>query len=164
MCVPRRQPSQPTHSDTFCLLPWTPCSLPASSSSGVIRRWSSSGIASRRLSRSIHIPIRPKRSGHSSRSTPRSRSSLPPNNHSSFSESLSNPASSNNRRSSCILIVNFDDNDDEQDEALFFVMKPADDRIPPPAPTPRLARKRTLAYAYPALQVKESEFEMKCNL
>jgi len=34
---------------------------------------------------------------------------------------------------------NFDDNDDEQDEALLFVMKPADDHIPPPAPTPRLA-------------------------
>ncbi|KAH9045510.1 hypothetical protein EDB85DRAFT_2167702 [Lactarius pseudohatsudake] len=186
--------------------------------------WSSGGIASRRLSRSIHIPIRPTRSGHSSRSTSRSRSPLPPNNHSSFSESLSNPASANNRRSSRILIDNpvdpimtnlyeliavatdvidmtvaqltsqpksvetivqrvqiigkawddhpdwhgrnwyvqvllavaslsrvvewweaekqfwnFDDNDDEQDEALLFVMKPADDHIPPPAPTPRLA-------------------------
>ncbi|KAH9006922.1 hypothetical protein EDB86DRAFT_3060943 [Lactarius hatsudake] len=168
--------------------------------------WSSGGIASRRLSRSIHIPIRPTRSGHSSRSTSRSRSPLPPNNHSSFSESLSNPASATNRRSSRILIDNpvdpimtnlyeliavatdltsqpksvetivqrvqligkawddhpdwhgrnclsrvvewweaekqfwnFDDNDDEQDEALLFVMKPADDHIPPPAPTPRLA-------------------------
>ncbi|KAH9062802.1 hypothetical protein EDB87DRAFT_1681913 [Lactarius vividus] len=186
--------------------------------------WSSGGIASRRLSRSIHIPIRPTRSGHSSRSTSRSRSPLPPNNHSSFSESLSNSASANNRRSSRILIDNpvdpimtnlyeliavatdvidmtvaqltsqpksvetivqrvqmigkawddhpdwhgrnwyvqvllavaslsrvvewweaekqfwnFDDNDDEQDEALLFVMKPADDHIPPPAPTPRLA-------------------------
>ncbi|KAH8999215.1 hypothetical protein EDB92DRAFT_941458 [Lactarius akahatsu] len=186
--------------------------------------WSSGGIASRRLSRSIHIPIRPTRSGHSSRSTSRSRSPLPPNNHSSFAESLSNPASANNRRSSRILIDNpvdpimtnlyeliavatdvidmtvaqltsqpksvetivqrvqmigkawddhpdwhgrnwyvqvllavaslsrvvewweaekqfwnFDDNDDEQDESLLFVMKPADDHIPPPAPTPRLA-------------------------
>ena len=186
--------------------------------------WSSGGIASRRLSRSIHIPIRPTRSGHSSRSTSRSRSPLPPNNHSSFTESLSNPASANNRRSSRILIDNpvdpimtnlyeliavatdvidmtvaqltsqpksveafvqrvqmigkawddhpdwhgrnwyvqvllavaslsrvvewweaekqfwnFDDNDDEQDEALLFVMKPAEDHIPPPAPTPRLA-------------------------
>jgi serine/threonine-protein kinase RIM15 len=34
---------------------------------------------------------------------------------------------------------NFDDNDDEQEEALLFVMKPADDHVPPPAPTPRLA-------------------------
>jgi len=187
--------------------------------------WSSGGIASRRLSRSIHIPIRPTRSGHSSRSTSRSRSPLPPpNNHSSFTESLSNPTSSSNRRSSRILIDNpvdpimnnlyelisvatdvidmtvaqltsqpkcveaivqrvqaigkawddhpdwhgrnwyvqvllavaslsrvvewweaekqfwnFDDNDDEQEEALLFVMKPADDHIPPPAPTPRLA-------------------------
>jgi serine/threonine-protein kinase RIM15 len=67
---------------------------------------SSSGIASRRLSRSIHIPIRPTRSGHSSRSTSRSRSPLPPNNHSSFSETLSNTASSSNRRSSRILIDN----------------------------------------------------------
>ena len=186
--------------------------------------WSSGGIASRRLSRSIHIPIRPTHSGHSSRSTSRSRSPLPPNNHSSFTESFSNPTSSSNRRSSRILIDNpvdpimnnlyelisvatdvidmtvaqltsqpksvvaivqrvqmigkawddhpdwhgrnwyvqvllavaslsrvvewweaekqfwnFDDNDDEQEEALLFVMKPADDHIPPPAPTPRLA-------------------------
>ena len=185
---------------------------------------SSGGIASRRLSRSIHIPIRSTRSGHSSRSTSRSRSPLPPNNHSSFTETLSNPASSSNRRSSRILIDNpvdpimnnlyelisvatdvidmtvaqltaqpknveaivqrvqtigkawddhpdwhgrnwyvqvllavaslsrvvewweaekqfwnFDDNDDEQEEALLFVMKPADDHIPPPVPTPRLA-------------------------
>ena len=68
--------------------------------------WSSGGIASRRLSRSIHIPIRTTRSGHSSRSTSRSRSPLPPTNHSSFSETLSNPASSTNRRSSRILIDN----------------------------------------------------------
>jgi serine/threonine-protein kinase RIM15 len=37
------------------------------------------------------------------------------------------------------LFRNFDANDGKQDEALLFVMKPADDRIPPPAPTPRLA-------------------------
>jgi serine/threonine-protein kinase RIM15 len=34
---------------------------------------------------------------------------------------------------------NFGDNDDEQDEVLLFIMKPADDHIPPPAPTPQLA-------------------------
>ena len=67
--------------------------------------WGTGGIASRRLSRSIHIPIRPSRSGQSSRSTSRSRSPLPPTNHSSFSESLSNVAPlSANRRSSRILI------------------------------------------------------------
>ncbi|KAH9966049.1 hypothetical protein BC827DRAFT_1181717 [Russula dissimulans] len=197
---------------------------PRKQSAAANTSWSSGGIASRRLSRSIHIPIRTTRSGHSSRSTSRSRSPLPPNTHSSFSESLSNPTSSTNRRSSRILIDNpvdpimnnlyelisvatdvidmtvaqltaqpknveaivqrvqmigkawddhpdwhgrnwyvqvllavaslsrvvewweaekqfwnFDDNDDEQDEALLFVMKPADDHIPPPAPTPRLA-------------------------
>ena len=197
---------------------------PRKQSAAANASWSSGGIASRRLSRSIHIPIRPTRSGHSSRSTSRSRSPLPPNNHSSFTESLSNPAPSSNRRSSRILVDNpvdpimnnlyelisvatdvidmtvaqltsqpksvesfvqrvqmigkawddhpdwqgrnwyvqvllavaslsrvvewweaekqfwnFDDNDDEQDEALLFVMKPADDHIPPPAPTPRLA-------------------------
>ncbi|TFY50135.1 hypothetical protein EVG20_g11700, partial [Dentipellis fragilis] len=34
---------------------------------------------------------------------------------------------------------NFDDNDDEQEEPLLFVMKPAEEQIPPPAPTPRLS-------------------------
>jgi len=210
--------------------------------------WSSGGIASRRLSRSIHIPIRPTRSGHSSRSTSRSRSPLPPNNHSSFTESLSNAASANNRRSSRILIDNpvdpimtnlyeliavatdvidmtvaqltsqpksvevivqrvqmigkawddhpdwhgrnwyvqvllavaslsrvvewweaekqfwnFDDNDDEQDEALLFVMKPADDHILPPAPTPRLAPEEDprLRLSRPASQGKRPRDEIQ---
>ncbi|KAI0268368.1 hypothetical protein BC834DRAFT_968556 [Gloeopeniophorella convolvens] len=210
--------------------------------------WSGGGIASRRLSRSIHIPIRPTRSGHSSRSTSRSRSPLPPNNHSSFSESLSNPASSTNRRSSRILIDdpvdpimtnlyelisvatdvtdmtvaqltaqpkcvesivqrvqsigkawddhpdwhgrnwyvqvllavaglsrvlewweaekqfwNFDDNDDEQDEALLFVMKPADEQVPPPAPTPRLAPEEDprLRLSRPTSQGKRPRDEMQ---
>ncbi len=210
--------------------------------------WSSGGIVSRRLSRSIHIPIRPTRSGHSSRSTSRSRSPLPPNNHSSFTESLSNPASANNRRSSRILIDNpvdpimtnlyeliavatdvvdmtvaqltsqpksveaivqrvqvigkawddhpdwhgrnwyvqvllavaslsrvvewweaekqfwnFDDNDDEQDEALLFVMKPADDHISPPAPTPRLAPEEDprLRLSRPASQGKRPRDEIQ---
>jgi serine/threonine-protein kinase RIM15 len=55
-------------------------------------------------------------------------------------------------------------NDDEQDEALLFVMKPADDHIPPPAPTPRLGPKEDPRLRYPSLQVKESDLEMKCNL
>ncbi|TFY83938.1 hypothetical protein EWM64_g55 [Hericium alpestre] len=186
--------------------------------------WGTGGIASRRLSRSIHIPMRPSRSAQSSRSTSRSRSPLPPTTHSSFSESLANVAPRDNRRSSRILIDdpvdpimtnlyelisvatdvtemtlaqltaqpkicesivqrvqdigkawddhpdwhgrnwyvqvllavaslsrvvewweaekqfwNFDDNDDEQEEPLLFVMKPADELIPPPAPTPRLS-------------------------
>jgi serine/threonine-protein kinase RIM15 len=209
---------------------------------------SSGGIASRRLSRSIHIPIRSTRSGHSSRSTSRSRSPLPPNNHSSFTETLSNPASSSNRRSSRILIDNpvdpimnnlyelisvatdvidmtvaqltaqpknveaivqrvqtigkawddhpdwhgrnwyvqvllavaslsrvvewweaekqfwnFDDNDDEQEEALLFVMKPADDHIPPPVPTPRLAPEEDprLRLSRPASQGKRPRDEIQ---
>jgi len=58
--------------------------------------WSNSGgsAISRRLSRSIHIPVRPPRSGQSSRSTSRSRSPLPRPTH----EELKH------RRSSRILI------------------------------------------------------------
>ena len=40
-------------------------------------QWAGQSLASRRLSRTIHIPVRPPRSGHSSRSTSRSRSPLP---------------------------------------------------------------------------------------
>lgn len=211
--------------------------------------WSSNGIASRRLSRSIHIPIRPTRSGHSSRSTSRSRSPLPPTTHSSFSESLSNAGSSSvNRRSSRILIDdpvdpimtnlyeliavatdvtemavthltaqpkiveavvqrvqnigkawddhpdwhgrnwyvqvllavaslsrvlewweaekqfwNFDDNDDEQDEQLTFVTKPAEEQIPPPAPTPHLSpeEETRLRLSRPTSQGKKSRDEMQ---
>ena len=209
--------------------------------------WSSGGIASRRLSRSIHIPIRPTHSGHSSRSTSRSRSPLPPTNHSSFTESLSNPSSANNRRSRILIdnpvdpimtnlyeliavatdvidmtvaqltsqpksveafvqrvqmigkawddhpdwhgrnwyvqvllavaslsrvvewweaekqFWNFDDNDDEQDEALLFVMKSAEDHIPPPAPTPRLAPEDDprLRLSRPTSQGKRSRDEVQ---
>ncbi|KAI9512254.1 hypothetical protein F5148DRAFT_1273870 [Russula earlei] len=224
---------------------------PRKQSAAASTSWSSGGIASRRLSRSIHIPIRPTRSGHSSRSTSRSRSPLPPNNHSSFSESLSNPASSTNRRSSRILIDNpvdpimnnlyelisvatdvtdmtvaqltsqpksveaivqrvqmigkawddhpdwhgrnwyvqvllavaslsrvvewweaekqfwnFDDNDNEQEEALLFVMKPADDHIPPPAPTPRLPPEEDprLRLSRPASQGKRPRDEVQSSL
>ncbi|KAH7887614.1 RIM15, signal transduction response regulator [Phlebopus sp. FC_14] len=66
--------------------------------------WPSQSISSRRLSRTIHIPIRPIRSGQSSRSTSRSRSPLPPATmHSSFSEPTP-MTSSINRRSSRILV------------------------------------------------------------
>ncbi|KAJ7228508.1 hypothetical protein GGX14DRAFT_413513 [Mycena pura] len=71
-------------------------------SSNAPTSWSTPAIASRRLSRTIHI-ARPSMSGHSSRSTSRSRSPLPPlSTHNSFSE-YSNPSSSN-RRSSRILV------------------------------------------------------------
>ncbi|KAF7793640.1 hypothetical protein EIP86_004755 [Pleurotus ostreatoroseus] len=56
------------------------------------------GLASRRLSRTIHIPTRPSRSGASSRSTSRSRSPLP---RSAFPDSA---VSMNHRRSSRILV------------------------------------------------------------
>ncbi|THH02733.1 hypothetical protein EW026_g134 [Hermanssonia centrifuga] len=61
-------------------------------------QWSGQSLASRRLSRTIHIPSRPSRSGASSRSTSRSRSPLP---RSAFPDSS---ASMNNRRSSRILV------------------------------------------------------------
>lgn len=65
--------------------------------------WPSQSLSSRRLSRTVHIPIRPVRSGQSSRSTSRSRSPLPPaTTHGSFSDVL--PVSTINRRSSRILV------------------------------------------------------------
>ncbi|KAF8842696.1 RIM15, signal transduction response regulator [Paxillus ammoniavirescens] len=61
--------------------------------------WPSQSLSSRRLSRTVHIPIYHTRSGQSSRSTSRSRSPLPPaTTHSSFSD-----VASVNRRSSRIL-------------------------------------------------------------
>ncbi|PFH51406.1 hypothetical protein AMATHDRAFT_59149 [Amanita thiersii Skay4041] len=75
----------------------TNTTTPASSS------WGSA--PSRRLSRTIHIPIRPTRSGASSRSTSRSRSPLPPlSTHASFSDLAPSGPSTSNRRSSRILI------------------------------------------------------------
>ncbi|EMD40808.1 response regulator receiver [Gelatoporia subvermispora B] len=72
----------------------SPRKLPPPSSQN--NQWGSQGIASRRLSRTIHIPTRPTRSGQSSRSTSRSRSPLP---RSSYAESTMT-----NRRSSRILV------------------------------------------------------------
>ncbi|KZT74282.1 hypothetical protein DAEQUDRAFT_761156 [Daedalea quercina L-15889] len=59
------------------------------------REWSGQTLANRRLSRTIHIPVRTPRSGASSRSTSRSRSPLP--------RGYQDQAS-NNRRSSRILV------------------------------------------------------------
>lgn len=66
------------------------------SSAAATRDWSGQTLANRRLSRTIHIPTRPVRSGASSRSTSRSRSPLPRPHHVD--------QSNNNRRSSRILV------------------------------------------------------------
>ncbi|KAF5333261.1 hypothetical protein D9611_002188 [Ephemerocybe angulata] len=93
-----------------------PVSAGSASSSG----WGS-GAASRRLSRTIHIPTRPTASGQSSRSTSRSRSPLPPtSSHTSFSEY----AAAFNRRSSRILV---DDPIDPIMTALYEIVAVATD-------------------------------------
>ncbi|KAI0071087.1 hypothetical protein K474DRAFT_1712758 [Panus rudis PR-1116 ss-1] len=69
-----------------------------SSASG---QWGGQSLASRRLSRTIHIPVRAPRSGASSRSTSRSRSPLP---RSSYAESTATSSNNLNRRSSRILV------------------------------------------------------------
>lgn len=78
--------------------------------------------ASRRLSRTIHIPPRPSHSTHSSRSTSRSRSPLPRSSHTSYAES--SISSSPNRRSSRILI---DDPIDPLMMALYEIIAVATD-------------------------------------
>ncbi|KAG7096784.1 hypothetical protein E1B28_004194 [Marasmius oreades] len=84
------------------MLPEAPLTRKQSSPSASTS-WANQGLPSRRLSRTIHIPSRPPRSGHSSRSTSRSRSPLPPiSSHASFSDYTSNPPS--NRRASRILV------------------------------------------------------------
>lgn len=92
--------------------------------------WSNNqGLPSRRLSRTIHIPSRPVRSGQSSRSTSRSRSPLPPQtHHSSFSDTYTPPtaplSSSTNHRSSRILV---DDPIDPIMTALYDIIGVATD-------------------------------------
>lgn len=95
--------------------------------------WSNQGgLPNRRLSRTIHIPSRPTRSGQSSRSTSRSRSPLPPNtNHGSFSDTYNNSnapplSSSTNHRSSRILV---DDPIDPIMTALYDIIGVATDII-----------------------------------
>lgn len=83
------------------------------------------GASSRRLSRTIHIPTRPTRSGQSSRSTSRSRSPLPPlSTHASFSEYMNSGPSTANRRSSRILV---DDPVDPIMTALYDIIGVATD-------------------------------------
>jgi len=81
------------------------------------------GSASRRLSRTIHIPTRPTRSAQSSRSTSRSRSPMPPlSSHTSFSEYSVNSAL--NHLSSRILV---DDPVDPIMTALYEIISVATD-------------------------------------
>ncbi|KAJ7929935.1 hypothetical protein B0H13DRAFT_1962539 [Mycena leptocephala] len=104
------------------LLPDAP-PLTRKPAAGAPTAWATPGIPSRRLSRTIHIPQRPSLSGHSSRSTSRSRSPLPPmSTHASFSE-YSNPPT-NNRRSSRILV---DDPVDPIMTALYDIIGVATD-------------------------------------
>ncbi|TEB30177.1 hypothetical protein FA13DRAFT_1859051 [Coprinellus micaceus] len=95
--------------------------VPVSAGSATSSSWGT-GAASRRLSRSIHIPSRPTASGQSSRSTSRSRSPLPPtSSHTSFSEYAS---AFNPRRSSRILV---DDPVDPIMAALYEIISVASD-------------------------------------
>ncbi|KAJ7283941.1 hypothetical protein C8J57DRAFT_1171924 [Mycena rebaudengoi] len=106
------------------LLPDAP-PLTRKPASGAPTSWANQGLPSRRLSRTIHIN-RPSLSGHSSRSTSRSRSPLPPlSTHNSFSEySNPTPPPPNNRRSSRILV---DDPVDPIMSALYDIIGVATD-------------------------------------
>ncbi|KAJ7498760.1 hypothetical protein FB451DRAFT_1202930 [Mycena latifolia] len=105
------------------LLPDAPPLTRKPAAAGAPTSWGNQGIPSRRLSRTIHIPNRPSLSGHSSRSTSRSRSPLPPmSSHASFSE-YNNPPP-NNRRSSRILV---DDPVDPIMSALYDIISVATD-------------------------------------
>ncbi|RDB22536.1 Serine/threonine-protein kinase cek1 [Hypsizygus marmoreus] len=87
------------------LLPETSLSRKPTNPNSAPTAWGTGGASSRRLSRTIHIPSRPTRSGQSSRSTSRSRSPLPPiSTHTSFSDFVSSGPASANRRSSRILV------------------------------------------------------------
>lgn len=87
--------------------------------------WGAGGAPSRRLSRTIHIPVRTSHSGQSSRSTSRSRSPLPPlSTHASFSDFISIGSSTSNRRSSRILV---DDPIDPIMTALYDIIAVATD-------------------------------------
>ncbi|KAJ7094616.1 hypothetical protein B0H15DRAFT_830207 [Mycena belliarum] len=104
------------------LLPDAP-PLTRKPATGAPTSWGNQGIPSRRLSRTIHIPNRASLSGHSSRSTSRSRSPLPPmSTHTSFSEHSNPPP--NNRRSSRILV---DDPVDPIMSALYDIIGVATD-------------------------------------
>ncbi|KAJ7684022.1 hypothetical protein B0H17DRAFT_1073288 [Mycena rosella] len=110
---------------TILLPDGPPLARKATPTTGAPTSWGNQGIPSRRLSRTIHIPNRTSLSGsgHSSRSTSRSRSPLPPmSTHASFSE-YSNPPP-NPRRSSRILV---DDPVDPIMSALYDIIGVATD-------------------------------------
>ncbi|KAI0687202.1 hypothetical protein BC835DRAFT_1419917 [Cytidiella melzeri] len=106
----RRQPTLPRENRSYSHLPLANgTASPASSATpppettvsprkrdASSHQWAGQSLASRRLSRTIHIPARPSRSGTSSRSTSRSRSPLP---HYAFPGTAGD-----NRRSSRILV------------------------------------------------------------
>ncbi|KAJ7781081.1 hypothetical protein B0H16DRAFT_1497019 [Mycena metata] len=100
-----------------------PLTRKPATTAGAPTSWSTQGLPSRRLSRTIHIPNRQSLSGHSSRSTSRSRSPLPPmSSHTSFSEYSAPPP--NPRRSSRILV---DDPVDPIMSALYDIIGVATD-------------------------------------
>ncbi|TFK75762.1 hypothetical protein BDN72DRAFT_809354 [Pluteus cervinus] len=93
----------PSPASSSVVLPEAPLTRKTSTSTP----WSSQGLPSRRLSRSIHMSSRPptSHSGQSSRSTSRSRSPMPPlASHTTFSDYASSTGSTSNRRSSRILV------------------------------------------------------------
>ncbi|KAF8639773.1 hypothetical protein AX17_001033 [Amanita inopinata Kibby_2008] len=89
---------------SFVMLPDVPITRKQTTSTSASSSWGSA--PSRRLSRTVHIPVRSTRSGASSRSTSRSRSPLPPlSTHASFSDFMpSGSTVAAKRRSSRILI------------------------------------------------------------
>ncbi|KAK0490856.1 hypothetical protein IW261DRAFT_1434432 [Armillaria novae-zelandiae] len=109
-------------SNSTVLLPDAPLTRKATTSSTGSSSWTAQSAPSRRLSRTIHIPSRPTRSGQSSRSTSRSRSPLPNlQTHTSFSDY---GTSSSNRRSSRIIV---DDPIDPIMTALYAIISVATD-------------------------------------
>ncbi|KAF9006499.1 hypothetical protein BDQ17DRAFT_1389314 [Cyathus striatus] len=117
-------PAASSPASSTIMLPDAPITRKQPVSGAAPTSWSAGGgTSSRRLSRTIHIPARPTRSGQSSRSTSRSRSPLPPaSSHTNFSEYISNP----NRRSSRILV---DDPVDPIMTALYDIIGVATDVI-----------------------------------
>ncbi|KAH8118381.1 hypothetical protein DFH11DRAFT_1567044 [Phellopilus nigrolimitatus] len=100
--LPRDKPSGQASASTSALTPVdsSPRKVPVNT---VPTPWAQQSRVSRRLSRTIHIPVRASRSGQSSRSTSRSRSPLPgSSHHGGYSEHAA--STSPNRRSSRILV------------------------------------------------------------
>ncbi|KAF8663505.1 hypothetical protein AX16_001071 [Volvariella volvacea WC 439] len=87
----------PSPASSTVVLPEAPLTR-RQSSNAPPTSWAPQGISSRRLSRTVHLPARPTRSGQSSRSTSRSRSPLPASSgHGSFADYAPNTSGSNRR-------------------------------------------------------------------